>query len=113
MTYVRGADSRSMPKFVKISATVSARDSDGKVIYTENIIDFEMQLQSEIMVETKFAKEIKLCRNHRTESIKVYSSSDFKVGFDYVDQEDEDVGQLVLHQVTPVSKGSNEYSLTV
>jgi len=113
MTYVRGADSRSMPKFVKISATVSGKDSDGKTVYSENVIDFEMQLQSEIMVETKFAKDVKLCRDHRTESIRVYSSSDFKVNFNYDTSDEEEIGQLVLHHVTPVSKSTNEYTLTV
>jgi len=48
MNYVRGADSRAMPKFVKITASVSGRDPEGKIVYTEKVIDFEMQLQSEI-----------------------------------------------------------------
>ena len=49
MSYVKGADTRAMPKFVKITATVAAKDPEtGKTSYSEQIIDFEMQLQSEI-----------------------------------------------------------------
>ena len=38
---------------------------------------------SEIRVETKFRNGIKLYRDKRKEQIKVFSSSDFKVNFDY------------------------------
>ena len=53
-----------------------------------------MQLISKISVETKFKKGVQLCRDHRLQSIKVFSTSDFKVDFDY---ETPDEGQLVLH----------------
>jgi len=111
MTYVRGADSRTMPRFVKISATAFGQDQEGKKLYSEKVIDFEMQLISEIMVETKYAQGIELCNNHRTASIRVFSSSDFKVSFDYGSPEEE--GHLVLHQVTPVDARTNEYNMTV
>ena len=39
MNYVRGADSRAMPKIVMITATVSAKDKDtGKLSYSEEVI---------------------------------------------------------------------------
>ena len=53
-----------------------------------------MQLISEIQVETKFTNGVDLCQDKRTESIKVWSSSDFKVDFKYAAPEE---GQLVLH----------------
>ncbi len=56
-------------------------------------------------------KGIELCNNHRTQSIRVFSSSDFKVDFNYGAPEEE--GQLVLHQVTPIDARTNEYNLTV
>ena len=33
MSYVQGADMRGMPKFVKITATATGEDADGKVLY--------------------------------------------------------------------------------
>ena len=70
-----------------------------------------MQLISDIMIETKFMKGIDLCQNKRTQSIRVFSSSDFKVSFNY-GAPDED-GQLVIHSVAPVDENTNEYSLTL
>ena len=110
MNYVSGADIRGMPRFVKISVTAYGEDVDGKSIYSERVLEFEMQLISDIMIETKFMKGVELCQNHRTESIVVFSSSDFKVDFDYGRPEE---GQLVLHSVTPVSQKTNEYKLTL
>lgn len=110
MNYVTGADIRGMPRFVKISVTAYGEDVDGKSIYSERVLEFEMQLISDIMIETKFMKGVELCQNHRTESIVVFSSSDFKVDFDYGRPEE---GQLVLHSVTPVSQKTNEYNLTI
>lgn len=55
MNYIKDADIRAMPKFVKIAASVSAKDPQtSKIAYKEQIIEFEMQLQSEITVETRF-----------------------------------------------------------
>ena len=54
---------------------------------------------------------VELCHDVRTESIRVFSSSDFKVDFRYGGPESD--GQLVLHSVTPVNENTNEYNLTV
>ena len=73
-----------------------------------------MQLISEIAVETKFMKSIDLCQSHRSETIRVFSSSDFKVDFDYGTPEggEFDNVQLVLHEVSQSSeKSTNEYLL--
>lgn len=63
------------------------------------------------MIETKFMKGVELCQNLRTQSIRVFSSSDFKVGFNYGAPDEE--GQLVIHSVAPVDENTNEYSLTL
>lgn len=110
MSYVKGADIRGMPKFVKITATAYGEDSNGSKLYQEKVTDFEMQLISEIQVETKFMNGVELCQDKRTESIRVWSSSDFKVDFKYAAPEE---GQLVLHSLTPVNEKTNEYNLTV
>ena len=55
-----------------------------------------MQLISEILVETKFNNKVNLYNNRRKQTIRVFSSSDFKVEFNYGGQP-EDHGQLVLH----------------
>lgn len=109
MNYV-GADIKGMPRFVKIAVTVYGQDQDGKTVYQERVSEFEMQLISKISVETKFKKGVELCRNLRQQSIKVFSTSDFKVDFDY-DSPDE--GQLVLHQAAPIDEKTNSYNLTV
>ena len=70
-----------------------------------------MQLISEIMIETKFMKEVNLYQNLRTQTIRVFSSSDFKVEFNYGSPEED--GQLVLHSVSPVDGQTNEYKLTL
>lgn len=44
------------------------------------------------------------------EKIRVFSSSDFKVTFDYEVPEES---QLVLHKVDQAEKNSNEYFLTL
>lgn len=54
MNYVNGADIRGMPKFVKITATAYSEDQQGQVLYSEKVTEFEMQLISEIQVETQF-----------------------------------------------------------
>ena len=95
MQYVSSADIRGMPRYVKVTATAYGQDADGKEIYNEKVTEFEMQLISEIKVETKFMKGIELCNNHRTQSVRVFSSSDFKVDFLYGAPEED--GQLVLH----------------
>ena len=110
MKYVQGADIRGMPKFVKITATAFGEDAEGKVLYSEKVTDFEMQLISEIQVETKFLNGVTLCQDKRTESVRVWSSSDFKVDFRYAAPEE---GHLVLHQLTPINEKTNEYNLTV
>ena len=76
-----------------------------------------MQLISEISVETKFMKGIDLCQTHRSETIRVFSSSDFKVDFDYgtpESSEDFDNVQLVLFEIDQKNERStNEYMLKV
>ena len=61
MSYVNGADIRGMPKFVKISASAYSEDKEGKALYSEKVTDFEMQLISEIQIETKFMNGVELC----------------------------------------------------
>jgi hypothetical protein len=65
MNYVSGADIRGMPRFVKIAVTAYGEDHDGKAIYSEKVIEFEMQLISDIMIETKFMNGIEMFMNHR------------------------------------------------
>ena len=69
-----------------------------------------MQLISEILVETKFNNKVNLYNNRRKQSIRVFSSSDFKVNFDYGVPEES---QLVLHKVEQMGQNSNQYNLTV
>ena len=47
---------------------------------------------------------------HRTASVRVFSSNDFKVDLDYDVPEET---QLVNHHVTRADQNSNEYNLTV
>jgi len=112
MKYVKGADIRAMPKYVKISVSAygTSPNEAKSVIYSNLVSEFEVQLVSEIKVETKFRKGVNLYKNSRKESIKVFSSSDFKVQFDYETPEE---GSLILHQVTQVGQNSNEYNLTI
>lgn len=42
MNYVQKSDIRGMPRFVKITATAFSEDSDGKVLYSEQVTEFEM-----------------------------------------------------------------------
>lgn len=65
---------------------------------------------SEIKVETKFQRGVKLSKSKRFESLTVFSSGDFKVDFEYGTLEDS---QLVLHSVSPIDQNSNQYNLTV
>jgi hypothetical protein len=54
----------------------------------------------------KYLKGVKLGCNNRMEDLKVYSSSDFKIEFEYETSEET---QLVLHQLNKASSNSNEY----
>jgi hypothetical protein len=56
----------------------------------------------------KYLKGVKLGCNKRMEDLKVYSSSDFKIEFEYETSEET---QLVLHQLNKASSNSNEYTL--
>jgi len=89
MQYVDNADIRGMPRFVKVTATAFGHDANGKELYADKVTEFEMQLISEIKVETKYMNGVELCNNHRTESIRVFSSSDFKVDFQYPTPEED------------------------
>ena len=42
MNYVKDANIRGMPRFVKITASVVGEDREGKVIYREQVKEFEM-----------------------------------------------------------------------
>lgn len=55
-----------MPRFVKVSATAFSKDESDKLVYQDKVIDFEMQLISEITVESAFKRGVELCKTHRT-----------------------------------------------
>ena len=96
MKYVKGADIKAMPKYVKIQVQAygTSQGDMTSVVYANPVTDFEVQLVSQIMIESKFSKGLKLYKNYRKESIRVFSSSDFKVEFDYGTPEE---GQYILH----------------
>lgn len=96
LQYTDSTNIQAMPKFVKITVSAFGKNKDDKVMYKEIVTEFDVQLVSEIRVETKFRNGIKLYRDKRKEQIKVFSSSDFKVNFDYGAPEE---AQLVLHKV--------------
>ena len=56
----------------------------------------------------KYLKGVKLGCNNRMEDVKIYSSNDFRIEFEYETSEET---QLVLHQLNKVSSNSNEYTL--
>ena len=83
LQYTDSADMKAMPKFVRITVSAFGKNSQDKVLYKDVVTEFDVQLVSEIKVETKFRGGVKLYRDVRKEQIKVFSSSDFKVSFDY------------------------------
>ena len=92
-----GADIKGMPRFVKIFVTAEGESSKGKTLYSERVTEFAVQLTSEIKVESKYWEGVHLDLRHRTASIRVFSSNDFKVDLDYDVPEET---QLVNHHVT-------------
>jgi hypothetical protein len=83
VSYVPGSDIRGMPRFVKVGVTAVGESTHGKMLYSERVTEFEVQLTSDIRVETRFRNGIHLDRSHRAAHIAVFSSTDFKVDFDY------------------------------
>lgn len=68
MSFAKGADTQGMPKTVKISVTAHGGQQSNdkkKPLYTEKVLEFEMQLMSEIKVETKYRKGVQLCPDTR------------------------------------------------
>ena len=110
MKYIEDADLRAMPKYVKITVSAVGMSTSNKVLYTERVTEFDVQLVSDIKVETKFQSGVKLNKDQRSQSIIVFSSSDFKVNFDYGVPEES---QLVLHKVEQMGQNWNQYNLTV
>ena len=83
VTYRQGSDIKGMPRFVKIFVTATAERSDGKTLYTDPVTDFDVQLISEIKVETRYRNGVHLDKGLRSVTMKVFSSNDFRVSFDY------------------------------
>ena len=57
-------------------------------MYSEKVTDFDVQLISDISVEVKYLKGIKLGCHNRMENVKIYSSNDFKIEFEYETSEE-------------------------
>lgn len=110
VSFIPGSDIKGMPRFVKVSVMAVGENTHGKTLYSESVTEFEVQLTSDIRVETRFRKGVHLDKNHRAAHIAVFSSTDFKVDFDYLVPEET---QLVKYQLSRIDPKSNEYSLTV
>ena len=52
MRYIDDADLRAMPKYVKILVSAVGFSENSRVLYSERITEFDVQLVSEIKVET-------------------------------------------------------------
>ena len=79
INYVGGSAVRGMPRFVKIAVTVSGKSSHGKVLYSERVTEFEVQLASGITVLEPWSKGVHLDRKKRSAEVRILSSSNFKV----------------------------------
>jgi hypothetical protein len=80
----KGYNQKQIPKSTQITVTAYAPSPNDpnnlkNALYSEKVLTFDISYISKIKIESYYRNGVTLNRDHRTESIKIFSNTNFNV----------------------------------